>query len=81
MRKRREFYRSSNGDAWYLCRDGNGCVVEHQPCLPSGGKDSPVSVGAFLARGVAGPEHQALLALICGLVDDAPPEEDAVHFA
>ena len=82
MQKRREFYRSSNGDAWYLCRDAEGSVkVEHEPNLPSGGKDSRVSVGAFLARGVAGPEHQALLDLIGRLADEATPEPNAVRLA
>jgi hypothetical protein len=77
--KRRELYRSANGDAWFLLRDSSGRVyVEHQPNEPSGGQPSRLSVGAFLARGAAGPEHQALNHLIGSLVDDAPAEEPRV---
>jgi len=72
--KRREIYRSSNGDAWFLLRDASGRVfVEHQPNEPSGGQPTQLTVGGFLARGAAGPEHQALNHLIGTLVDDAPP--------
>jgi hypothetical protein len=68
--QRRELYASSNGDAWYLCRDGRGhLVVEHVPNLPSGGKPATLEIGAFLSRGAAGPEHQALLRLIGTLLD------------
>ena len=75
LEKRRELYRSSNGDAWYLCRDTSGRVfVEHEPNLPSGGMPSRIDLGAFLARGAAGPEHQCLIALIGSLVDEAAPE-------
>jgi hypothetical protein len=71
--KRRDLYQSSNGDAWYLCREPSGRVyVEHEPNLPSGGQPSRVDVGAFLGRGAAGPEHQALIDLIGSLVDAAP---------
>jgi len=69
--KRREIYRSSNGDGWFLVRDASGRVfVEHQPNEPSGGKPTQLTVGAFLARGATGPEHQALSHLIGTLVDD-----------
>jgi hypothetical protein len=72
--KRREIYRSSNGDAWFLLRDASGRVyVEHEPNELSGGHLPRLSVGAFLARGAAGPEHQALDHLIGTLIDDAPP--------
>ena len=71
--KRREIYRSSNGDAWFLVRDASGSLfVEQEPNEPSGGHLSRLTVGAFLARGAAGPEHQALNHLIGKLVDDAP---------
>ena len=71
--KRGEFYRSSSGDAWFLIRDASGRVfVQHQPNEPSGGKPTQLTVGAFLARGAAGPEQQALSHLIGTLVDDAP---------
>lgn len=72
--KRREIYRSANGDAWFLVRDASGRVyVEHQPKEPSGGQATRLTVGGFLARGAAGPEHQALNHLIGTLIDDAPP--------
>ena len=80
--KRRELYRSSSGDAWFLLRDASGrAYVEHQPNEPSGGQPTRLSVGAFLARGAAGPEHQALSHLIGTLVDDAPAEEPQVKTA
>jgi hypothetical protein len=73
---RRVIYRSANGDAWYLGRDGVGWVyVEHEPNLPSGGKASRVDVGTFLARGAAGPEHQALISLVGSLVEQGTAEE------
>ncbi len=66
----RELYRSPNGDAWYLCRDEDGRVyVQHEANLPSGGNVSQIELRAFLARGAAGPEHQALLHLIGTLVE------------
>jgi hypothetical protein len=78
---KRELYSSANGDAWFLCRDGAGrLTVEHQPNLPSGGKPSHVDIGAFLARGAQGPEHQALLRLI-GTLLDQPHNETAVRTA
>jgi len=68
---RRELYSSANGDAWFLCRDKTGrLTVEHQPNLPSGGKNSHVEIATFLARGPQGPEHQALLRLIGSLLDE-----------
>ena len=80
--KRRELYRSANGDAWFLLRDPSGRVyVEHEPNESSGGQPSRLSVGAFLARGAAGPEHQALNHLIGELVDDAPKEQPHVKSA
>ena len=60
--KRREIYRSSNGDAWFLMRDASGRVfVEHEPNEPSGGQLSRLTVGAFLARGAAGPSTRRLI--------------------
>jgi hypothetical protein len=80
--KRREIYRSANGDAWFLLRDASGRVyVEHQPNEPSGGQPTRLSVGAFLARGAAGPEHQALNHLIGNLVDAAHAQEPQVKTA
>jgi len=80
--KRRELYRSANGDTWFLVRDASGRVyVEHEPNEPSGGQSSRLSVGAFLARGASGPEHQALNHLIGELVDDAPEEQPQIKTA
>jgi hypothetical protein len=68
--QRRKLYSSSNGDAWYLCRDRSGqIVVSHEPNLASGGKSSQIDIGTFLNKGNKGPEHQALLQLIGELVD------------
>jgi hypothetical protein len=66
----RELYRSSNGDRWLLVRDaGSGRVfVRHEANPASGGRVSQIEVGAFLASGGAGPEHQELLRLIGTLV-------------
>jgi hypothetical protein len=70
---RREFYRSSNGDAWFLCREASGRVyVEHEPNRASGGRVSTVEVGAFLG-GSQGAEHQALIHLIGTMVENTPP--------
>ena len=67
----RELYRSANGDRWLLARDpASGRVfVRHEPNLPSGGRASDIEIGAFLAAGGHGPEHQELLRLIGALVE------------
>jgi hypothetical protein len=68
--KRREVYRSSNGDVWNLVRTGAGRVyVEHRPNAPSGGKSSYLDIATFLATGPEGPQHQAVISLIGTLVD------------
>jgi hypothetical protein len=65
---RREVYRSSNGDLWYLVRTGTGRIyVEHQPNAASGGKSSCVDVATFLATGPEGPQHQAVISLVGSL--------------
>ena len=71
----KELYTSENGDRWSLGREtGTGRVfVRHEPNLASGGQSSEAEVGAFLARGGQGPEHQALIRLIGSLVADGPP--------
>lgn len=71
MEKRREVYRSSNGDVWYLVRNPDGRVyVQHEPTQVSGGKSSCLDVATFLATGPEGPQHQAIISLIGSLVDD-----------
>jgi len=73
MSNRRELYRSPNGDCWFLGREPtNGrAFVIHQPNAPSGGKLSHIELTDFLRLG-DGPEQQALLRLIGGLVDVPP---------
>lgn len=76
--KRRELYRSANGDVWWLCRDESGApCVDHVPNAPSGGKPSRVAIGTFLAHGARGPEHQVLFDLIGGLIDEASSKGNA----
>jgi hypothetical protein len=73
MSERREFYRSSNGDSWFLGREptnGHAYII-HQPNAPSGGHLSPIELGEFLRLG-NGPEQQALLRLIGTLVEVPP---------
>jgi hypothetical protein len=70
---RRELYRNSNGDAWFLGREptsGRAFVI-HQPNAPLGSKLTHIEVGNFL-RQEGGPEQQALLRLIATLVDVPP---------
>ena len=67
--KRRGLYSSSNGDRWYLVRDGEYPAVEHVPNASSGGRPSQIEIQAFLARG-RGPEQDQLLRLIATLADD-----------
>ena len=66
----RELYSSSNGDTWYLVRDGERVLVKHVPNAASGGRASHVEIGAFLAAGGKSPEQLALLRLIGTLVDE-----------
>ncbi len=66
MSDRREIYRSSNGDCWFLVRDPKSDygMVFHQPNPSSGGIPSFIPIGDFLRPGSDGPEHRALLWLI-----------------
>ena len=59
------FYRSSNGDQWYLIRepDSDQMSVRHQPNGASGGQSSIVELSEFLSEG-HGPQHEALLHLL-----------------
>lgn len=66
----RELYASPNGDRWFLCRDRERVFVRHEPNPPSGGRVTDSEIGAFLSRRPLNPEHQALLQLIAGLIDD-----------
>jgi hypothetical protein len=73
MPDRREIYRSSNGDAWFLGREpetGHAFII-HQPNAPSGGRLSHIELDEFLRSG-SGPEQQALLRWIATLVEVPP---------
>jgi hypothetical protein len=69
----RDLYRSSNGDRWRLARDPDSgrVFILHEPNLASGGRTSKIDIGAFLATGHHGPEHQELLRLIGTLVEES----------
>jgi hypothetical protein len=77
--ERRELYRSPNGDTWFLGREPeNGrAFIIHQPNAPSGGRLTPIELGAFLSTETKGPEHQALLRLIGTLVEVPPFADEA----
>lgn len=55
------FYRSSNGDQWYLVREpgSEALLVRHRPNKASGGESSTVGIDEFLSEG-HGPQHEAL---------------------
>ena len=69
--QRREIYRSSNEDRWYLARDsGTGLVfVQQQANAASGGHIEDVELGAFLSGNPDAPERVALGRLIGELVE------------
>jgi hypothetical protein len=64
------FYRSSNGDQWYLIREPGSrqMNVRHQPNRASGGLPSTVEVFEFLSEG-HGPQHVALLRVLASWTD------------
>jgi hypothetical protein len=68
--REQEIYHSTNGDRWFLCRDGERIFVLHKANESSGGKTTQIDLGDFLRKGNAGPEHQALLQMIGGILDD-----------
>jgi hypothetical protein len=59
------FYRSSNGDRWYLIQEpgADRPSVRHQPNRASGGRPSILEVADFLSEG-HGPQHEALRRLL-----------------
>ena len=71
---KRELYRSSNGDKWFLARESEtgSLIVRHEANAPSGGQVTDVDIATFLAAGERHPEHDALLRLLGTLVDNAP---------
>lgn len=67
--QRREFYRSSNGDRWFLCRGRDGHVtVLHEANESAGGHATEMEVSEVLRPGNRTPERAALLHLIGELV-------------
>lgn len=79
MSERRELYRGTNGDSWFLAReptDGRAFII-HQPNSPSGGRLAHIDLVTFLSNGANGPEQQALLRLIGTLVE-VPPYADRI---
>jgi len=69
--EKRELYRSSNGDRWFLAREPETgrLFVRHEANIPSGGQVTDIDIGAFLGEGRQHPEHQALLHMIGTLVE------------
>jgi hypothetical protein len=57
------FYKSSNGDQWYLIQEPTRRTIRHQPNRASGGRVSITELSDFLAEG-HGPQHEALLRLL-----------------
>ena len=74
----RTLYLSSNGDRWLLARETETerVFVRHHANLPSGGQVTDLDVGAFLAAGPPGPQHQELLRLIGTLIGVEEPALD-----
>lgn len=61
----KEFSRSSNGDTWSIGKNDRGAIVVlHRGNLPSGGHATVTTVRDFLNAGPAGPQHDALVALL-----------------
>jgi len=72
--KKRELYRSPDGDRWYLAREleTGRLIVRHKANVPSGGQVTDIDIGAFLSEGHRHPDFQALLHLIGTLVEGDP---------
>ncbi len=69
---RKELYRSSNGDRWYLAKDPDAhrVFIVHEPNAASGGRNTEIELGSFFNRSGHGPEHQELMRLIGTLIND-----------
>ena len=73
-----QFYRSPNGDTWFLARDpaaGLGSV-RHQATASSGGQVTDIEIATFLSE-PPHPEQEALLRVIGASIVD--PEGTAVE--
>ena len=78
----RTLHQSQSGDRWSLAHDpaSGALFVRHQGNAASGGHRSDMALGEFLGQSGLGPEKQALLRLIAGLVvaqDDESPASQA----
>jgi hypothetical protein len=67
--ERRELYRASNDDRWYLARDTEtGYVfVQHQGNRPSGGHIDDMEFGRFLDGPPDAPERRAFMRTMSAL--------------
>jgi hypothetical protein len=75
----RALYTSSNGENWTLQRNRNGhVVVTLQRNGATGGQQTEIDLGTFLAEANQGPQHQALRQLIGKLIEsnEVPAEYD-----
>lgn len=63
MNDLQEFASSSNGDKWFVGKDGttNGLFVLHRGNASSGGHETSSSVDAFMKQRPFGPEREALI--------------------
>ena len=60
MARPREFFRSSNGDVWFLGSEGGRPFVLHRANLSAGGSLEKLEFSDFLKPSNIGPEHQEL---------------------
>jgi len=64
-----QIYSSSNGDKWFLCAGEHGVpVVRHVPNAASARAISDQAIAQFLGADHPGPQHDALLDLVAGLI-------------
>lgn len=66
VRDLEEFYRSNNGDRWFLETDvrTSQSMILHRGNQSSGGHETQISISDFLDRKPAGPEQAALRAIL-----------------
>src|SRR5205823_14350482 len=75
--KMEQFYRSQNGDTWFVARDPatGSAFVRHQPNASSGGQVPDLEIGEVVS-GPSPPEQEALLRR-SGAMMTHPQEADA----
>lgn len=71
-RSSRVFYLDSHRGRWLLLAGGSPeqLRIRYEPANAACGVAAQYEVGAFLIRGLYGPEHIALLAMLQSFVDD-----------